>query len=105
MKLVATIDSVSWDNMVSEPAHPTDYRVNARLAREAINVGRAAEIMALTRVTRDYDLDGFRINILDAALCHRGDEFRQDDIDSPELYDNINNERMYVYESPKLLCR
>ena len=50
MKLVATIDSVSWDNILSEsePAERiTDFRVNTRLAREAINVGRAAEITAL----------------------------------------------------------
>merc|ERR1711904_514975 len=60
---------------------------------------------ALGGFRSDDALDGVRMNILDAALCHRGDEFLLDDTDSPDFYDNINNERIYLCESPKLLCR
>ena len=53
---------MSWPSVIeyysSEPAERiTDFRVDTRLAREAINVGRAAEITALTC---DDALDGFR---------------------------------------------
>ena len=67
MKLAATIDPVSWDNMVTEPVG-RDYMVNARLAREAINVGREAEILALMS-------EDATCNFLDAALFQCGEEY------------------------------
>ena len=103
MKLAATIDPVSWYNMVAEPFDGgIDYTVNARLAREVIKVGREAEILALTC----DDADDAACNILDAALFQCGQQWlpafqcAQEwcSADSPEFY------REYICEPPKLLC-
>ena len=76
---------MSWPSVIeyysSEPAERiTDFRVNTRLAREAINVGRAAEITALTC---DDALDGFR---------------------SDELLDGGGSACMMKYEMYDLMC-
>jgi hypothetical protein len=97
MKLAATIDPVSWDNVVAEPFPAgVDYALNSRLAREAINVGREAEILALT-------CDDATCNILDAALFQCGGEFLR--TDSPECCTDVGADiRDYLYEPAKLLC-
>jgi len=104
MKLAATIDPVSWYNMVAEPFDGgIDYTVNARLARETIKVGREAEILALT-------CDDATCNILDAALFQCGQELCSAfqcgqewcSAYSPTFYHSDTRE--YICEPPKLLC-